>query len=97
MMLGPFRDASGVALTLPRTTLGVVRAILAHLGLAPAPDPPGPAPRPSPRGGERTTPRPPGNPRPGARRASHGPLRRGFSSIDGDCRQGSRLRRSRGP
>ena len=29
MMLGPFRDASGVALTLPRKTPGVVRAILA--------------------------------------------------------------------
>lgn len=34
------------------------------------PKPPPDRPRPSP-----TTPRPPGNPRPGARRASHGPLR----------------------
>jgi len=53
-----------------------VRAILAYLGLAPAPDPAGPAP-PQPD----TTPRPPGNPRAGARRALT--VRSACSSIDG--------------
>ena len=70
---------------------GVVRALLAHLGLAPDPDPPRTGPAPArPRRGHRVTPG----------RGPGGPLtvRSEFSSIDGDCRQGRRrLNRSRGP
>ena len=67
---------------------GVGHAILAHLGLAPAP--PGPAPlQPDHAAATSVTPaRGPGRPL---------TVRSEFSSIDGDCRQGSRLRRSRGP
>ena len=65
----------------------VVRAILAHLGLAPGPASPGPAP-PQPDHTAAT-----GSPSPG------GPA--GLSEVcpidDGDGRQGSRLPRSRGP
>jgi len=60
---------------------GVVRALLAHRGLAPAPDRPRTGPAPArPRRGHRLTPaRGPGRPL---------TIRSACSSINGDCRQG---------
>jgi len=69
---------------------GVVHVLFAYRGLALAPDRPRTGPAPArPRRGHRVTPaRGPGRPL---------TVRSESSSIDGDCRRGSRLRRSRGP